>query len=292
MAVDTWKATKQQALSLWYRILNEYSLRQLSFETDRLNAISGLAERLSVILEDDYIGGMWKGSLIECLQWRSDSSRGSVSVRQGQYRAPTWSWASCELLPRSSFRDSGRALPLQIYNAYVSGLASSSVVENLDVRWKCESPLNKFGNLSGASLRLRGRPVRGFAYTAHYPDMDMSLETVEEKIQVAPSHKLMKPGRKWGDSDLTWLHVSGSTEGGEAVRMVYMVTPDTSDCRVEGYVYLLPLAERRLPGGGDILGLFCLVLKMVGEGTFERVGHLVARSCNVITTVTKSMILK
>ncbi|KAG6368645.1 hypothetical protein INS49_002858 [Diaporthe citri] len=49
--------TRRQMLTLWYRILNEYSLRQLSFESDRLDAISGLAERLSRITGDEYIGG-------------------------------------------------------------------------------------------------------------------------------------------------------------------------------------------------------------------------------------------
>lgn len=286
-------ATKKQTLSLWYRILNEYSLRQLSFETDRLNAISGLAERLSMILKDDYIGGMWRNSLIECLQWRPDDPfRGSAAIRQVQYRAPTWSWASCELLPRSSFRDSRRSLPLRISNEYVNGSESSAVVEMLDVQWTCEG-LNKFGNLArGASLALRGRPLRGFAYTAHAPDMELDLETLEEKIREAPSHTLTRAAR-WesqrGDRALTWLHISGSTEEGKRVRIVYMVSPDTSDHKVEGYVYLLPLAERWLAGGGD--SLFCLVLKEAGEGTFERIGHSVTRSCNIITAETKVITL-
>lgn len=161
-------------------------------------------------------------------------------------------------------------------------------MEVLDVQWKYES-LNKFGNLSEARLRLRGRPLRGFAYTAHAPNMDLSLETLEEKIQAAPSQKLTRDGKEWGDRALTWLHVSGSTEGGKRVRIVYMVSSDTSDRKVEGYVYLLPLAERWLAGGGD--SLFCLVLKEAAEGTFERIGHSVTRSCDMIMTATQSITL-
>lgn len=222
-----------------------------------------------------------------------NSSRVSAAIRQVQYRAPSWSWASCELLPRSSFRDldSGRTLPRRIFNEYVKGSESSAVVEILDVQWKYQS-LNKFGNLSEARLTLRGRPLRGFAYTAHYPNMDLSLETLEEKIQEAQSQKLTRDGnesRGPGGRAHTWLHISGSTEGGKRVRLVYLVSPDTSDRKVEGYVYLLPLAERWLAGGGD--RLFCLVLKEAAEGLFERIGHSVTRSCDMIMTATKSITL-
>lgn len=51
-------AIRRQILILWYRILNEYSIRQLSFESDRLDAIAGLAERLSRLIHDEYIGGI------------------------------------------------------------------------------------------------------------------------------------------------------------------------------------------------------------------------------------------
>ncbi|KAF3762783.1 HET-domain-containing protein, partial [Cryphonectria parasitica EP155] len=93
---NTTIGNQRQILTLWYRILNEYSLRQLSFESDRLDAISGLAARLARTLGDDYIGGIWRHSLLECLQWRPDDPlRGSeATVRQTKYRAPTWSWAS------------------------------------------------------------------------------------------------------------------------------------------------------------------------------------------------------
>lgn len=64
-----------------------------------------------------------------------------------------------------------------------------------------------------------------------------------------------------------------------------MVSPDTSDHRVEGYVYLLPLAVRWLLGGGD--SLFCLVLKEMGPGKHERIGHSVTRSCNLIKVVAR-----
>lgn len=150
-------------LTLWYRILREYSLRELSFESDRLDAISGLAERLSRITGDDYIGGMWRGNLLECLQWRPDTQeRGKEAIRQKHRRAPTWSWASCELLPRpSSSRREGR---LMVTNDYATRSRSLAAVRILGVTWQCEGA-NRFGSLSEASLSLSGRPLQGFAYS-------------------------------------------------------------------------------------------------------------------------------
>lgn len=284
-----WPAgARRQAFTLWYRILNEYSLRQLSFESDRLNAISGLAERLSQILNDEYIGGIWKSNLLECLQWRPDDPlRGGETIRQTEYRAPTWSWASCELLPRSSFRDARRTLPLQISNDYVNGAESSAVCDILGVTWQYQSS-NKWGNLSSASLALSGRPLRGFAYAGPDPDLGMDLDTLAEETEEAP---MENPTRKswagWGSRTLTWLHISGRTKLGEQVRMITMVSPDTSDQRVEGYVYLLPLAERWSPGGGD--SLFCLVLREVGPGRYERIGHSVTRSCYMIKVAARQI---
>lgn len=210
-----------------------------------------------------------------------------MTIRQTEYRAPTWSWASCELLPRSSFRDSRRTLPLQISNDYVNGAGSSAVCDILDVAWQCQSS-NRCGNLSSASLTLSGRPLRGYAYTGLDPDMNLDLDTLTEEIEEAPMQKQTRErGAGWGSRTLTWLHISGYTKLGERVRMITMVSPDTSDQRVEGYVHLLPLAERWLPGGGD--NLFCLVLREIGPGRYERLGHSVTRSCDMIKVVARQM---
>lgn len=278
-------------MMLWYRILNEYSIRQLSFESDRLEAISGLASRLSQILGDTYIGGIWRSSIIECLQWRPDDPyRGSETIRQTSYRAPTWSWASCELLPRSSFRDARRVLPLQISNEYTyNGAASMAVVDILDVSYQCQGA-NLFGDLAAACLTLSGRPLRGLAYSAKGPDMDLDLDTLSEEIEEMPAQQSRREnGTPWGSRTLIWLHISGRNREGQRARMIMMVSPDTSDQVVEGDVYLLPLAERWLPAHGD--SLFCLVLKEVRPGMYERIGHSVTRSSFVIKVAARQMTL-
>lgn len=283
--------TNREILILWYRILNEYSLRQLSFETDRLDAISGLAARVAQITgqEEGYIGGIWKRSILDCLQWRSDDPfRGTdAAVRQTVYRAPTWSWASCELLPRSSFRDTRRTLPLKISNDFAMASNAKPMVTVLDVSWKCAGA-NPFGNLAEAKLRLLCCPLRGFAYAGLSPNLGLDLETLDTEIQELPqvdAHD--RVGDYPRNREMAWLHICGRTRTGERASMITTVSPDTSDHRVEGYVYLLPLVDRYIYGNGDMI--FCLVVKEAGEGRFERIGHAITRSCYMIKVETRNM---
>lgn len=72
--------------------VQHYSQLNLTYEKDRLPAISALAQRLQPLRDDHtYIAGMWSKSLNRDLIWR---------VRQGppqprpNTKHPTWSWAS------------------------------------------------------------------------------------------------------------------------------------------------------------------------------------------------------
>lgn len=275
-------------LSLWYQIMNEYSLRQLSFESDRLDAISGLAERLSRIIKDEYIGGMWKSNILECLQWRPDTyDRGREAIRQTSYRAPTWSWASCELLPRSSF--SRRSARLLVTNDYATRSRSLTAVKILGVTWQFQG-LNRFGNVSEASLTIMGRPLRGWARsTTDASNLEAIPITLEDDIEELPSLKATGAKGRRGFDGRHVLIVRGKTKSGEHADMITQIIPDTSDQKIEGSIFLLPLAENWVVGGGD--RLFCLVLREVSPGVFERIGSSLSRSCYVIKVPERKMVL-
>lgn len=275
-------------LTLWCRILREYSLRQLSFESDCPDAISGLAERLSRITGDDYTSGMWKSDLLESLQWRPDTQdRGKEAVRQKRHRAPTWSWASCELLPRPSLsRWEGRLL---VTNDYPTRSKALAAVRILGVTWQCEGA-NRFRSLSEASLTVLGRPLRGLAYSAGTaPGLDESWVTMDEEIEELPALKLSKAEGRWVSQTRDFVVVRGETKSGERAEMFSQVIPDTSDQKVEGCVHLLPVAESWVVGGGD--RLFCLVLRETSPGVFERIGSSLTRSCYVIKGPAREMVL-
>lgn len=78
----------------WYRLVEEYCMKQLSFPSDKLPALSGLAHQFErAVTRDKYVAGLWKESLLEGICWQSvASSRLDLSIPA--YRAPSWSWAS------------------------------------------------------------------------------------------------------------------------------------------------------------------------------------------------------
>lgn len=116
--------TTDEVYETWHDIVEEYTNRQLTYQTDRLPAVSGLArvveDRLRNIEaaagpeskgkkeeENKYLAGLWEGNLTMDLAWRarfvapeqSNSSGGSgCTCPPGgagtEYIAPTFSWAS------------------------------------------------------------------------------------------------------------------------------------------------------------------------------------------------------
>ena len=79
----------------WHQLVHIYSSCCLTRAEDKLVAISGLAKRVQSCLDDEYIAGLWKGSLPSELLWYATRSDGCPK-RSSSYHAPTWSWASIE----------------------------------------------------------------------------------------------------------------------------------------------------------------------------------------------------
>ncbi|KAE9373105.1 HET-domain-containing protein [Stipitochalara longipes BDJ] len=76
----------------WLSIAEIFSTKDLTFESDKLPAISGLASYFCRRHGQEYFAGLLSGSIAEGLLWRPYSP-GSLS-RPTEYTAPTWSWTS------------------------------------------------------------------------------------------------------------------------------------------------------------------------------------------------------
>ncbi|KAH9908557.1 heterokaryon incompatibility protein-domain-containing protein [Xylariomycetidae sp. FL2044] len=79
-------------LSAWYRILGEYTKRELSDPADRLPGIGGIASIISRATGMEYVAGLWRDNLLHDLMWYADTRE--WLDRPPLKRAPTWSWAS------------------------------------------------------------------------------------------------------------------------------------------------------------------------------------------------------
>ena len=92
----------------WKRMYVLYCSRELTKDSDRLPALSGLARRFSEIMlekfdrKEQYLAGIWRGSLPQDLLWHVAArlnrykKGGERQDRPKNWRAPTWSWASVE----------------------------------------------------------------------------------------------------------------------------------------------------------------------------------------------------
>ena len=82
-------ADAEAAYSFWESAVHNYSRRTLTFQTDRLPAISAVASIIADATGDRYLAGLWRNDLLAGLAWI-----GSKAAPQQEYIAPTWSWAS------------------------------------------------------------------------------------------------------------------------------------------------------------------------------------------------------
>jgi hypothetical protein len=74
---------------VWEGTVAEYSTRELTYSTDTIAAIQGLATRMEPLLQDSFLCGIWTGhNSLRSLCWESLQP----GVRRSGY--PSWSWAS------------------------------------------------------------------------------------------------------------------------------------------------------------------------------------------------------
>jgi len=145
-------------------VVNNYSPRSLSYDADRLPAISGTAALFHQRLNCRYLAGLWEAGLPWNLCWNILSAT-LVGCAPAEYLAPTWSWASV-------------TQSIQMGSALVilgSGGRAEPSAAVLDVR--CDVlGLNPFGRVDSGHLRLRGRLVNAFLCGANtlYPTVKTS----------------------------------------------------------------------------------------------------------------------
>lgn len=56
---------------LWTELVKIYSVLALTYDSDRLGALAGLAKRVAGSMKDGYLAGFWTEHLPFCLLWRT-----------------------------------------------------------------------------------------------------------------------------------------------------------------------------------------------------------------------------
>ncbi|KAG8530731.1 uncharacterized protein KY384_004088 [Bacidia gigantensis] len=88
-------ANEDKPYNGWHNLISTYSIRQLTFESDRLPALSGVAAKIHYLSGSKYLAGMWLENLLLDLCWSVDYQISDASTLQPaptEYIAPSWAW--------------------------------------------------------------------------------------------------------------------------------------------------------------------------------------------------------
>ncbi|KAH8590526.1 heterokaryon incompatibility protein-domain-containing protein [Bisporella sp. PMI_857] len=76
----------------WKKVVETYSEREMTKETDKVAALLGVAQAASILFEDDFLVGLWRKELWRDLLWWV--KKPETAARPTNFAAPSWSWAS------------------------------------------------------------------------------------------------------------------------------------------------------------------------------------------------------
>ncbi|KAL8798788.1 MAG: hypothetical protein Q9200_007696 [Gallowayella weberi] len=144
---DSQSAPNLHTCHVWNKIVAGYTAGELTVASDKFIALSSLAKKMQVLLQDKYLAGLWKRTLASDLLWRVNGGKqanGLPATRAAHYRAPTWSWAVLDghIIP-------GRPNIDRILIS-IEGAATDPKVSG-----------NPFGQLKFGWIRLRGVLLTG-----------------------------------------------------------------------------------------------------------------------------------
>jgi len=219
----------------WHMIVQDYSSRCLTYETDKLPAISGLAEVYREATNYTYIAGLWRETLLRDLLWKQQwllYGNQVITCAPFQYRAPSWSWASIDgNVNYLSFRTEKPFLErTQVMGTCIDATPSVDGAPVGD--WICLR-----GPLLGGKIKKDKLWFRGGGCCVPWPDVE---ETEEESSWDGSAQNIPK---EIPDKNNVWSLLIG--------------TMASNDGYVEGY------------------GLVLVQCDDVGDNVFRRVGFFI-----------------
>ena len=136
--------TVEKVRDKWYNMVTEYVQRYLAFESDRLIALAGVAEKFGGLLglQDEYLTGLWKNDLCHGLCWRfwAGNPWGVLDAEAFSKSSsfPSWSW-SCMKRPITWSDGTGSIPCAQLVEAVKSLDKSQAAVQGETVKLVLEA---------------------------------------------------------------------------------------------------------------------------------------------------------
>lgn len=134
-------SNQRRRLRSGIELVKAYTSRALTVPSDRVLAISGIAERYGTPFPSGYLAGLWQFSLLSQLLWSADKP---LQRRPEKYQAPSWSWMSINgaITPTGShLTETAEGFRIKVINCHVQPLRSTA----------------PYGAVTSGYLKLRGR---------------------------------------------------------------------------------------------------------------------------------------
>jgi hypothetical protein len=138
------RPSHEMKVSYWHNVLYRYTSSRLTFMSDRLIALSGIAREVHKIVKTAYFAGMWQDHLPHTLLWRSHGA--SEGIKSPDYIAPSWSWASV-----------GRPIYFATETRGPESASVYSCVTIIEVHTELANPADPFGQVTAGHIRMCGR---------------------------------------------------------------------------------------------------------------------------------------
>lgn len=240
----------------WREVVNEYTRRMLTFEGDRLLAVSAIARTLfypKIAIEnpkDMYIAGMFKGNFHHSLGWGRDPSNPEPLKRSKTYVAPSWSWASV------------------IGCVEFVTHAHTPIISLLDIG---ATPINKhdpFGQLSDGFMKVDGYMKRAINNGRSNSYQSFATVAEEEQAHISPLCFLAEDE---SDSEEILGQMSFDDADDEKEREIYCLLVRAVPVRGKDWNEDGPLSEQYFP---EAKANFIALCEVQGRGSnyFRRVG--------------------
>jgi hypothetical protein len=230
-------------------IVEEYSKKNLTQESDRLIALYGIAQSIKQqYTHDEYVAGMWKKHLLNQLLWMTYTNL--KKARPG-YRAPSWSWAS--VIGKLMFRD--------ILEVEELGGLGAEVTEV-----SVKTTEGKEGQVTGGYLKIRGKIITG-TWKVASPRKEVSKSEKKEKVPL------------WSEEFAAIPTNTYSMKMGDSGRLNFLMGyPDVEEEGFQkGETVCLAIQKREKPAKSELDKSWSvivdgLVLKRDESGKLQRIG--------------------
>ncbi|RYP17993.1 hypothetical protein DL765_004212 [Monosporascus sp. GIB2] len=237
-------------------MVSTYSMRSLTKGSDKLPAMSGIADLMQKATKSQFVAGLWVDNLIDDLRWtvepntiwddQDPETTGFVTHRaSSEYRAPTFSWASINM----------GVISYEL--THRSKLDPVAVILDAKCDLKGANPL---GEVTNGFLTLEAYLVRA------------ELSTATGKWTKAIGiYELRREGMKADmRADFPIVEIVGLLEDGSQIDALGRATGEDKIDPIDGSVICLALGC----SGKDIVALVLSHSRKV-PGAYERLGNMV-----------------